>query len=108
MIEPKGEPKYRVEPRGAACDACQRGEQYAIVSGEGDGATELSQTWGDLEEAEFICEELNLARKNGFAEGCEYSMKVLSDALKDEDVAEAVPSTPASEGGSSSEDDIPF
>lgn len=49
-------PAYRVEMRGVSCPQCQHGEQWAIV---GPGDVELSQSWGDVEEAEFICEQLN-------------------------------------------------
>jgi hypothetical protein len=48
---------YRVEPRNEGCPTCQHGDQFDIVGPAGQEIeTSQSQSWGDREEADYICE----------------------------------------------------
>jgi hypothetical protein len=53
---------YRLEPLGHGCPTCQHGDEWDII---GPNDTAQSRTWGDYEEAEYICSLLNIAHQQG-------------------------------------------
>ena len=94
---------YKVEARGEGCPTCQHGDQFDIVGPDGSAQ---SQSWGDVEEADYICELMNDAYAVGRAS---YAQEIL-DKLKEETgnaeaESEAIEPPPAP---SSTDDDIPF
>lgn len=66
---------YRVEARGEGCSKCQHGDQFDII---GPDESAQSQSWGDPEEAQYICELMNDAYMAGRAS---YAQEIL-DKLK--------------------------
>src|SRR5258707_11494503 len=53
---------YKVEGRGDGCPTCQHDEQYDIIGPDGSAQ---SQSWGDKDEADYICDLLNIAHQQG-------------------------------------------
>jgi len=101
---------YRVEvaDRGSVCPICQHGQEWDII---GPGEVAQSQTWGDLEEAEYICGLLNIAHQQGRVqyaqETVERLTKEIEDNAKPQEVAPIEPPPPFSTTTANG-DDIPF
>jgi hypothetical protein len=68
---------YRVVGQGTGCPTCQHDEQYDIV---GPDESAQSQSWADVDEAEYICSLMNVAYAHGRVS---YGEEVLQK-LKDE------------------------
>jgi hypothetical protein len=72
-VRAESEAPYRVVARGEGCPTCQHGDQFDIV-GPDDSAQ--SQSWGDAEEVEYICELLNLAYAQGRADFAKHILRI--------------------------------
>lgn len=58
---------YRVELSAGdeGCAHCGQGQQWTVVSGQGEEAIEIGTSWGDKEHAEDICDLMNMAYDAG-------------------------------------------
>jgi hypothetical protein len=94
---------YRVQARGEGCPTCQHGDQFDII---GPDETAQSQSWGDPEEAQYICDLMNDAYVAGRAS---FAQQILEMTKEEPEHAEAqtveAPPTPIIQATS---DDIPF
>lgn len=105
---------YRVEGRSEGCPTCQHGEQFDIV---GPGETAQSQSWGDREEADYVCELMNDAYAAGRASYAQHILDTLNtevtgnaaEQAKTAGEAQAPEAAKAPEASpDATEDDIPF
>jgi hypothetical protein len=104
-------PAYRVEARGVGCPTCQHGDEFDIIgpspSYNKANITESaqSQSWGDAEEAEYICELMN----DAFTAGRASFAKQILDTANMEDKEDAETQTEAAPAPTPpGPDDIPF
>jgi hypothetical protein len=102
---PKPKP-YRIEISTHGCPLCQSDAQWDII---GPDETAQSQTWGNMEEAEYICSLMNLAHQVGRTS---YAQQVLNELKAEEKEnaekkTEAIPELPPS-ASVNPDDDIPF
>ncbi len=97
---------YRVEISVEGCPTCQHDALWDII---GPNETAQSQTWGDKEEADYICDLLNIAHQQGRVSYAEEVVERLQGEINDkkqtEPEAVEAPPTPAE---ATTEDDIPW
>src|ERR1700675_3619238 len=96
---------YRVEAQGVGFPTCTHGDQWDII---GPNEVCQSKSWGDAEEAEYICSLLNIAHQQGrvsYAEEVVERLKGDINAKAEPEIIEAPKpfSTTTPEG-----EDIPF
>ncbi len=96
---------YRVEARGIGCPTCQHGDEFDII---GPNETAQSQSWGDAEEAQYICDLLNIAHQQGRVSYAEEVVERLQGEINAKKQTEAsveeLPPTVAA----APDDEIPF
>lgn len=69
---------YHVVARGEGCPTCQHGDQFDIIGPRPDESAQ-SQSWGDSEEADYICELLNAAYDAGRAAYAQHILDLLKE-----------------------------
>jgi len=95
---------YRVEIQAHGCPLCQSDAEWDII---GPNKTAQSQTWGDAEEATYICSLLNIAYAQGRVSYAEEVVERLKgDIHAKEQVEKAIEELPPV--APQSDDDIPF
>lgn len=99
---------FRVLGQGAGCPNCQHGDQFDILGADGSAQ---SQSWGDAEEAQNVCDAMNDAYEMGRAD---YAKEVLQ-LLRSKEEAEQTEVEPPAEPDAinkvcidSAADDMPF